>query len=191
MRISGGSARGITLKTIEATGFRPATDQMRQAVFSSLGDRVEGARFLDLCAGCGAYGLEALSRGAVGGDFVEKNGRLAKLVQENLIAVCKSMQCTDITCQVSARDLFAWQPASEERYDLIFIDPPYATIEDWVSSGLFERIRGWIKQSPESRLIFEMPGQMTFNPEGWETLHRLGKGRNDPSVVFFGVSGLL
>jgi len=70
---------------------RPATDALRQALFSSIGARVEGARFLDLFAGSGAYGLEALSRGAMGGLFVERDRRAVTCLEKNLAAVCKSL----------------------------------------------------------------------------------------------------
>src|SRR5688572_19711372 len=91
MRISGGKARGIPLSVPKGDAVRPATDGMRQAVFSSLGERVVGARFLDLFAGSGAYGLEALSRGASGGVFVEQNAKAANCVRRNIAAVCKSL----------------------------------------------------------------------------------------------------
>src|ERR1041384_1110867 len=91
MRISGGAARGIPLTVPKGDAVRPATDGMRQAVFSSLGARVVGARFLDLFAGSGAYGLEALSRGAAGGIFVEQNAKAAACVRQNIAAVCKSL----------------------------------------------------------------------------------------------------
>src|SRR5688572_25253543 len=91
MRISGGKARGIPLVVPKGDAVRPATDGMRQAVFSSLGERVVGARFLDLFAGSGAYGLEALSRGAAGGVFVEQNPKAAACVRRNIAAVCKSL----------------------------------------------------------------------------------------------------
>src|SRR5882672_12911244 len=91
MRISGGVARGIPLAVPKGDAVRPATDGMRQAAFSSLGARVVGARFLDLFAGSGAYGLEALSRGAAGGVFVEQNAKAAACVRQNIAAVCKSL----------------------------------------------------------------------------------------------------
>src|SRR5438132_7599808 len=91
MRISGGAARGIPLVVPRGDAVRPATDGMRQAVFSSLGERVVGARFLDLFAGSGAYGLEALSRGAAGGTFVEQNAKAAACIRQNITAVGKSL----------------------------------------------------------------------------------------------------
>ena len=86
MRISGGGARGIPLAVPKGDAVRPATDGMRQSVFSSLGARVVGARFLDLFAGSGGYGLEALSRGAAGGVFVEQNAKAAACVRQNIAA---------------------------------------------------------------------------------------------------------
>src|SRR6186713_2071110 len=91
MRISGGGARGITLAVPRGDTVRPATDGMRQSVFSSLGERVVGARFLDLFAGSGAYGLEAVSRGAAGGVFVEKSAKAVACLRTNITAVCKSL----------------------------------------------------------------------------------------------------
>ena len=91
MRITGGQARGIPLTLPKGDRVRPATDALRQAVFSSLAARVPGARFLDLFAGSGAYGLEALSRGASGGVFVEKDARTAGFIRDNITAVCKSL----------------------------------------------------------------------------------------------------
>src|SRR5512141_2656208 len=91
MRITGGHARGIPLVLPKGDAVRPATDALRQAVFSSLAARVPGARFLDLFAGSGAYGLEAFSRGAAGGVFVEHNARTVAFIRQNIAAVAKSL----------------------------------------------------------------------------------------------------
>src|SRR4051812_45085113 len=91
MRISGGGARGIPLLVPKGDAVRPATDAMRQGVFSSLGEHVVGARFLDLFAGSGAYGLEAFSRGAAGGRFVEQNAKAVACLRQNIAAVSKSV----------------------------------------------------------------------------------------------------
>jgi 16S rRNA (guanine966-N2)-methyltransferase len=91
VRISGGRARGIPLVVPRGDAVRPATDGLRQAVFSSLAARVAGAHFWDLFAGSGAYGLEALSRGAVSGLFVEQDRRAAECLRKNLAAVTRSL----------------------------------------------------------------------------------------------------
>src|SRR5436189_4564553 len=110
MRISGGVARGIPLRVPKGDAVRPATDGIRQSVFSSLAARVAGARFLDLFAGSGAYGLEALSRGAAGGTFVEKDARTVEFIHRNLAAVCKSLGRTTEGLQVVTADATVVMP---------------------------------------------------------------------------------
>jgi 16S rRNA (guanine966-N2)-methyltransferase len=91
MRIAGGLARGIVLKSVKNDRLRPPTGYLREAIFSSFGDCVVGSRFLDLFAGTGSYELEALSRGANSGVFVESNREVAVAIEENLAAVCRSI----------------------------------------------------------------------------------------------------
>src|SRR5687768_15199728 len=124
MRITGGVARGITLAVPRGDTVRPATDGMRQSVFSSLGARVVGARFLDLFAGSGAYGLEAVSRGAAGGVFVEKNAKAVACLRDNIAAVCKSLGRDSSELSVLQMDATLTPHGSSRTPDLIFIDPP-------------------------------------------------------------------
>ena len=85
VRITGGALRGRTLRAPRVTGLRPTADVVRAAIFAILGPEiVEGARVLDLYAGTGAMGIEALSRRAAWADFVEANGRLARGLRDNL-----------------------------------------------------------------------------------------------------------
>lgn len=184
MRISGGVARGIPLAVPKGDLTRPATDGMRQAVFSSLGARVVGAHFLDLFAGSGAYGLEALSRGAAGGTFVEQNAKAAACVRQNIAAVCKSVgrDPGDLdVLQVDARNV---PLGGTELPDLVFIDPPYEIVPD-VAPGLFERLSGTLAAKPDAIVVFELPGELNLAPEGWTMLKRLGKGARQPTVAFF------
>ena len=90
MRISGGLAKGISLRVTKATKLRPATDANRERLFSSLGDFVREKSVLDLFAGSGSYGLEALSRGAGLAIFVESDRRIFRDLKENLANTCKS-----------------------------------------------------------------------------------------------------
>ncbi|MCR6654833.1 MAG: RsmD family RNA methyltransferase [Opitutus sp.] len=183
MRISGGAARGITLMVPKGDAVRPATDGMRQAVFSSLGARVSGAVFLDLFAGSGAYGLEALSRGAVGGTFVEKNAKAAACVRQNLAAVCKSLGRAPTGVQVLQVDALA-VPTSGGVPDLVFIDPPYEIITE-VVPPLFAKLTELAAAQPDLLVVFEMPGELEIAPEGWTCLKRLGKGARQPTASFF------
>jgi 16S rRNA (guanine966-N2)-methyltransferase len=185
MRISGGGARGIPLVVPKGDVVRPATDGMRQSVFSSLGARVSGARFLDLFAGSGAYGLEALSRGAAAGVFVEQNGKAAACVRQNILAVCKSLgrDAKDVqVVQADARVVPLGGVA--EVPDLVFIDPPYPIIEE-IAPRLFARLAEVLGSKPEALVVFELPGELELAPPGWVQLKRLGKGVRQPTVAFF------
>lgn len=184
MRISGGRARGIPLVVPKGDAVRPATDGMRQSVFSSLGERVTDARFLDLFAGSGAYGLEALSRGAAGGVFVEQNARAAACIRQNLGAVGKSLgrDLRDVT--VLQADARAVPLGGGEVPDLVFIDPPYEIIGD-VAPALFARLAGLLAVKPDAIVVFELPGELELAPPGWTLLKRLGKGARQPTVAFF------
>lgn len=186
MRISGGGARGITLKVPKGDAVRPATDGMRQAVFSSLGARVAGARFLDLFAGSGAYGLEAVSRGAAGGVFVEKNAKAAACVRENIAAVCRSLGCDAAGLSVLQMDATQVPVAAvgADVPDLVFVDPPYEIIGE-IAAPLFARLTDVLASRPDALVVFEMPGEMELAPESWACLKRLGKGARQPTVAFF------
>ena len=187
MRISGGAARGIPLRVPPGDAVRPATDGLRQAVFSSLGSRVVGAVFWDLFAGSGAYGLEALSRGAAGGVFVEKSAKVAACISANLPAVGKSLGREMAGCQIVQSDALAWaaRPAGGVAADLVFIDPPYELIAD-IAPPIFASLQARLADRPEALVIFELPGGMELTPPGWVCLKHLGgKSARQPGVAIF------
>lgn len=184
MRISGGAARGITLAVPKGDAVRPATDGMRQALFSSLGARVAGARFLDLFAGSGAYGLEALSRGAAGGVFVEQSAKAAACVRQNIAAVCKSLGRASGDLAVMQADARSVPVGSGALPDLVFIDPPYEQIPE-LAPALFARLGELLAPNPEALVLFEMPGEIELAPAGWELIKRIGKGARQPTVGAF------
>jgi 16S rRNA (guanine966-N2)-methyltransferase len=184
MRISGGAARGVTLQVPKGDLTRPATDGMRQAVFSSLAARLPEARFADLFAGSGAYGLEAFSRGASGGVFVEKNPKAADCIRKNMTTVGKSAARVTDSLKLAATDALVWEPAAGEAPDLVFIDPPYEMIAE-IAPSLFERMSAWWLPESDPVIIFEMPGELTLEPAGWTCVKRLGKGARQPTVCFF------
>jgi 16S rRNA (guanine966-N2)-methyltransferase len=188
MRITGGIARGITLAVPKGDAVRPATDGMRQAVFSSLGDLVGEAWFLDLFAGSGAYGLDALSRGAAGGVFVEQNARAAACVRRNIGAVCKSLQRDPRGLSVIQADARTVPLGNTVAPDLVFIDPPYEIIPE-IAGPLFARLAVVLADKPEAIVVFELPGEFEIAPAGWELLKRLGKGARQPTVAFFRRAG--
>jgi 16S rRNA (guanine966-N2)-methyltransferase len=184
MRISGGQARGIPLLVPKGDAVRPATDGMRQAVFSSLAARLPGTRFLDLFAGSGAYGLEAFSRGAAGGVFVEKNPKAAACLRQNISAVGRSMRVATTGLSVTMADAVQapWMEAAPP--DLVFIDPPYELIEV-LAPRLWTRLGELLAPHPDPVIVFEMPGELAPPAPGWTAVKRLGKGAHQPTVVFY------
>jgi 16S rRNA (guanine966-N2)-methyltransferase len=185
MRISGGAVRGIPLAVPKGGAVRPSTDGMRQAVFSSLGARVVGARFWDLFAGSGAYGLEALSRGAAGGIFVERNAKAIACVKQNLSAMSQSGGEKPLEAQVVTADALTWvPPVGLEAADLVFIDPPYEIIPQ-AAPILFAHLAVALAAKPEALILFELPGGLNLAPEGWTEVKRLGKGTHQPTVAVF------
>jgi 16S rRNA (guanine966-N2)-methyltransferase len=182
MRITGGLARGIPLTLPKGDATRPATDALRQAVFSSLAARVPGTQFLDLFAGSGAYGLEALSRGATGGVFVERDVRTAGFIRQNLAAVCKSLGRDTGGLHVITAD--ATTVALTSVPDLVFIDPPYEIIRE-VGPKLFVRLTELLKAEADPLIVFEMPGEIELSPPDWTCVKRLGKGGRQPTACIF------
>lgn len=158
---------------------------MRQAVFSSLAARIPGARFWDLFAGSGAYGLEALSRGAAGGWFVEKNAKAAGCVRQNLEAVAKSLGKTaGGLATVWPGDVLHAPFSAQEPADLVFIDPPYEIIGE-VGPQVMDLLAKALAGKRDALVLFEMPGEFELAPAGWTCRKRLGRGARQPSVAFF------
>ncbi|MBA4136319.1 MAG: methyltransferase [Opitutus sp.] len=184
MRITGGQARGIPLTLPKGDAVRPATDAMRQAVFSSLASRVPGARFLDLFAGSGAYGLEALSRGAAGGVFVERNAKTVAFIRQNIEAVCKSLTRDTHDLTVITADATTVPLAGTAAPHLVFVDPPYDVIEE-LAPKIFGRLIEVLAAVKDPVIVFEMPGEFELQPAGWTCVKRLGKGARQPTVGFF------
>jgi 16S rRNA (guanine966-N2)-methyltransferase len=122
MRVIAGSAKGTRLVRVP-TGVRPVSDRAREGLFSSLGDLVDAARVLDLYAGTGALGIEALSRGANEALFVDRSPSALSAVRENLARTGlddrASFERSDI------RRFLERQPVDLEGFDLVFLDPPY------------------------------------------------------------------
>ncbi|NSX54417.1 16S rRNA (guanine(966)-N(2))-methyltransferase RsmD [Parasulfitobacter algicola] len=127
MRIIAGTYRGLTLASVgkgDANAhLRPTSDRVRESLFSvlmSLGDPIDGARVLDLFAGTGALGLEALSRGATFASFVDNGAKARSLIQQN-IKLCRAEDQTSFI----RRDATRMGDCINAPYDVIFLDPPY------------------------------------------------------------------
>ena len=122
MRVITGSARGVRLKTPAGLKTRPTTDRVKEAVFSMIQFEIEGRSFLDLFAGTGQMGIEALSRGASHAVFVDGWKDACNLVRENL----RLARLSD-KARVVQGDYLAFLTGCREKFDLVFLDPPYNT----------------------------------------------------------------
>jgi 16S rRNA (guanine966-N2)-methyltransferase len=120
LRIVAGSHGGRRIETPPGRSTRPTSDRVREALFSILGDAVEGATVLDLYAGSGALGIEALSRGATSATFVDSDERAARAIERNLAEL-------GLEGRVHRRDAVAWLDNARGPYDLVFADPPYSS----------------------------------------------------------------
>ncbi len=184
MRLTGGRARGIPLKAPDE-GTRPATDQLREAVFSSLAARVSGARVLDLFAGSGSYGLEAWSRGAERVVFIEKNSKALGCLKTNLAAVAKSLGLeSGNNVEALGCDALFVRPEHAGCFDLVFADPPYALLPACGAGILGVAASALVDGGV---LVLECPSDKEpVSPPGWERARRLGKqGRGEPGVVLW------
>jgi 16S rRNA (guanine966-N2)-methyltransferase len=123
MRVIAGSAGGVRL-TVPKRGVRPTMDRVKAAIFSSLGDAITGARILDLFAGSGALGVEALSRGASFVLFVDEHRQSIEAIEKNLAK-------TNLKGRVRQEDVFAFirRSIGREPFQIIFADPPYEKTE--------------------------------------------------------------
>lgn len=126
MRIIAGRFRGRRLKSPPSFETRPTSDRLRETLFNVIAPRIEGARFLDLCAGSGAVGLEALSRKAAHVTFVDNSRRMGSLIQANL-DLCR-IGSDEFETVITAATDFLWRRLRRltESWDLVFFDPPYA-----------------------------------------------------------------
>ena len=171
MRVIAGESRGTKLRVPEGIT-RPTADRIREAVFSILGEHVAGARVLDLYAGSGALGIEALSRGAREAVFVEQNAKAASVIEANLRAA--RLAGGVVKCAQVERYLKRVVDAKTE-YDLIFADPPYrkrSDDHDIVAQLLADPALPAILM-PEGMMVIEIQAASCETiPEGWRRLDR-------------------
>jgi 16S rRNA (guanine(966)-N(2))-methyltransferase RsmD len=138
MRVIAGIYRSRRLQALPGTALRPSSDRLRETLFNVLGPAIEGSMFLDLFAGSGAVGIEALSRGARGAIFVENHPAGAALISRNLaslgiptaaqVASHKSFAGTAEILRLDAMDALERLASGGAHVDFAFVDPPYANV---------------------------------------------------------------
>jgi 16S rRNA (guanine966-N2)-methyltransferase len=125
LRITAGEFRGRTIRTVPGQAVRPSPSMLREALFNIIGPAIQGARFLDLCAGSGAVGVEALSRGAAHATFVDAHPAALAVIRRNLETLGALGRATLLRRDAAfAPDELARRG---ERFDVAFLDPPYDT----------------------------------------------------------------
>jgi len=165
MRITGGVLRGRRIQ-VPTGEVRPTSERVREAIFSSLADRVPGARVLDLYAGSGALGLEAWSRGARETVLVEQHPVVWRMLKKNVEALRAAGPDGAVDCIRMDGLRFLSRPGLQ--FDLIFADPPY-------DQGLFEKTVAALEQgdrlAPDGLLVFEMRTRPVVPvPAGWRAV---------------------
>ena len=156
MRVITGTARGRRLKELAGMETRPTTDRVKEGLFNIIQFDIEGRRVLDLFAGTGQLGIEALSRGAASAVFVDQRRDAAALVGENL-------KLTGLAGRgrVLCADAMAFLDTCREKYDLVFLDPPYA-------AGLLEpaiaRLTAFDILNPHGIIVAEHPADRALPP---------------------------
>jgi len=161
VRIIAGSARGTRLGPVPA-GVRPVSDRAREGVFASLGSTVPDARCLDLYAGTGAMGIEALSRGADSCTFVERSRAAVATIRDNLSRARLSEAAAVRSAEVGA--FLRRRPDGPAGFDLVFLDPPYQTPSSDIEHRLGDLAAGWLA------------------PEGWTVVLTRGHKGDPPSL---------
>lgn len=161
MRVITGTARGRRLITLEGNDTRPTTDRVKEALFSIIQFEIEGRAVLDLFAGSGQLGIEALSRGAKSAVFVDGSKKAAEVVKKNLESTAFSRSAS-----VVCGDAFAFLKSRGEKFDIAFLDPPYSTglLQKALESvpRVMNKSGVIICESPDSETMPESAGDFTL-----------------------------
>lgn len=179
MRVIAGTHRGRRLRGPTGAALRPTSDRVREAVFSILGARVAGSRFLDLYAGTGAVGIEALSRGAAHVTAVESSRPALTLLYRN-IADCGL--CDHLTVRHEDVEAFLTRDDHGGPYTIVFADPPYAAADAFVQR--FTNVTRADLCAPDARLVIEhsAKGTLPARLSHWRCLRRYRYGDTAVSV---------
>ncbi len=173
MRITGGEFGGRLLQVPKSDAIRPTQDRVREALFNMLAPEIAGATFLDLFAGCGAVGLEALSRGAASVTFVELNRKHVEVLKKNVTTLLSPRHCEGRSPEaIHLADVYKWvQSYVGPGYTIGFADPPYKLGEEKGYADFLATLatRGVIR--PGGLFIAEMTAhQHAEDTPGWELI---------------------
>jgi 16S rRNA (guanine(966)-N(2))-methyltransferase RsmD len=163
MRVIAGKYRSRLLNSLKGNALRPTSDKLRETLFNVLGSNVSGSRFLDIFAGTGAVGIEALSRGASEVVFIENHAPAAVLIRRNLesLAITTNAQVLPLDALRALEKIARTHKPTDAPFDFVFLDPPYAEKDQ------YDRVFGFLGSAPflgngslviaEHRRNFELP----------------------------------
>jgi 16S rRNA (guanine966-N2)-methyltransferase len=181
MRIIAGKYRSRQLKSLKGLSLRPTSDRLRETLFNVLGELVVGSRFIDVFAGTGAVGIEALSRGAQEAFFIEKHAATAALIRKNL----ESLQIKEGVRVLTADAMHGLEIVAEQNWPspgIVFLDPPYAHATD------YECVLGFLGAEsflvPNSVVIAEHRRNFQL-PESMGALHQVRVLRQGDATLTF------
>jgi 16S rRNA (guanine966-N2)-methyltransferase len=160
MRVISGLYRGRRLRAVEGLEVRPTSDRLRETLFNVLAPRLGGARFLDICAGSGAVGIEALSRGASHAAFIDRSRRACSVIEANLAALGIARDAAIINRD--AASALKRMAGEGERFDVAFFDPPYASE---VYRRVLELLGGGAALSDDATVVVEHRAKAPLDPE--------------------------
>ncbi len=169
MRVITGSARGRNLKTLEGRRVRPTSQRVKEGMFSAIQFRVAGAKVLDLFAGSGQLGIEALSRGAVFATFVDSAKESCAVVRDNIEATGFQRKSHVITA-----DAVRFAATSREAYDIVFADPPYLTVD---AAALLDVVGRILTEDGILLLETDDEAELPETAEGLELVKKYRYGR--------------
>ncbi|MEO8011024.1 MAG: 16S rRNA (guanine(966)-N(2))-methyltransferase RsmD [Dokdonella sp.] len=175
LRIIGGNLRGSRLAVLDADGLRPTSDRIRETLFNWLAPVVEGARCLDLFAGTGALGIEAISRGAASCVFVERDRALAEALGVNLDRLKID------SAAVVQTDAQAWLARDPSPFDIVFVDPPFS-LDLWSSCAAALERDGWLQR--DAWIYIEAPVSADILLPSWWAEHRSAQAGSVHYVLY-------
>jgi 16S rRNA (guanine966-N2)-methyltransferase len=182
MRIISGKFKSRHLKGTPPTGIRPTSDKLRETLFNILGARVDGATFLDGCAGVGAIGIEAISRGAEQVYFVDQSRKACQMIRQNLAAL-------EINegLKIMEMDLIRALRLLDTTFDIAFIDPPYDY--EGIYTDVLQRFGASPLLRPEGLLILEHSKRNVL-PDSAGTLKKIRSlVQGDAALAFYSSLG--
>ena len=171
MRVIGGEFRSRSLKSLPGLDVRPTPDRLREALFNILAPRIEGAVFVDLYAGTGAVGIEALSRGARKAIFVEQKAAAARVIHENLRAL-------GIEGRAEVRQAKAAAMIPRMEADIVFLDPPFPLESEFTSALTL------LGQKATSLVLVQHPPRLKLE-DGYGALHRIRQLKQGDNEISF------